>query len=231
MSPDARLRSLERSAASGDLDSQARSLLERVRAGTLTRERIVVAAFAADRAAQLALGCGRCLGCGTSWFPRPPEPPQVCPCCSFDGWARELRRFDRVAQIVAAHAVCEAAAKEVAGPRPEFDAVTILGISRVGDWIKDSTINIDGAQLLHYLLRGLSCVYWLACAASEVVWNAPRSISFDDHMRQCLADALTVLRGWEAERAAKRALIAWALCPSPSPPAPHVDPDPETTGA
>lgn len=52
---DARLRSLERAAAAGDVEAQARQLAERVRAGTLTRERLELAAYCGDAGARMAL--------------------------------------------------------------------------------------------------------------------------------------------------------------------------------
>lgn len=52
---DTRLRSLERAAAAGDVEAQARQLAERVRAGTLTRERLELAAYCSAPSARLAL--------------------------------------------------------------------------------------------------------------------------------------------------------------------------------
>lgn len=52
---DARLRSLERAAAAGDVEAQARQLAERVRAGKLTRERLELAAYCGEVAAETAL--------------------------------------------------------------------------------------------------------------------------------------------------------------------------------
>lgn len=52
---DQRLRDLERDAASGDLQTQARLLLERVRVGQLTEERLRLAAYLGDEAARVAL--------------------------------------------------------------------------------------------------------------------------------------------------------------------------------
>lgn len=52
---DQRLRDLERGAAHGDLQAQARLLLERVCVGDLTEERLRLAAYCGDEAARLAL--------------------------------------------------------------------------------------------------------------------------------------------------------------------------------
>lgn len=52
---DARLRELERQAATGDEDARARLLLERERLGHFTRERLALAAHAGDPAARRAL--------------------------------------------------------------------------------------------------------------------------------------------------------------------------------
>jgi hypothetical protein len=53
---DQRLRDLERDAAHGDLQARARLLLERVRVGDLTEERLRLAAYLGDEAARIAIG-------------------------------------------------------------------------------------------------------------------------------------------------------------------------------
>lgn len=53
---DERLRKLEREAALGGLDAQAKLILQRLRAGELTEKRIRLAAYLGDGAARLALG-------------------------------------------------------------------------------------------------------------------------------------------------------------------------------
>ncbi|MCW8139327.1 MAG: hypothetical protein KIT58_10540 [Planctomycetota bacterium] len=53
---DQRLRALERDALHGDVEAQARLLLERVRVGDLTEERLRLAAYLGDERARLALG-------------------------------------------------------------------------------------------------------------------------------------------------------------------------------
>lgn len=53
---DERLRQLEREAASGDVEARTRLLLERLRAGELTEERLKFAAHLGDEAAQQATG-------------------------------------------------------------------------------------------------------------------------------------------------------------------------------
>jgi hypothetical protein len=55
---DQRLRDLEREAARGDLQAQARLLLERVRVGDLTEEKLRLAAYLGDEAAKLAVAGG-----------------------------------------------------------------------------------------------------------------------------------------------------------------------------
>ncbi len=77
---DLRMRSLSRLSASGDLHAQARQLLERVRSGSLSRERLELAAYCGDPAARGALaegpptygharglGPGGCLPAGCCW--------------------------------------------------------------------------------------------------------------------------------------------------------------------
>lgn len=53
---DLRMRSLSRLSASGDLHAQARQLLERVRSGSLSRERLELAAYCGHVEAREALG-------------------------------------------------------------------------------------------------------------------------------------------------------------------------------
>jgi hypothetical protein len=52
---DAELRALEKRARTGDADARAKWLVARVRAGTLTRERLEAAAYAGDEGARLAV--------------------------------------------------------------------------------------------------------------------------------------------------------------------------------
>jgi hypothetical protein len=53
---DARVRDLERAAGAGDVDARARLLVERVRAGRLTQERLELAAYCGHPAAREVLG-------------------------------------------------------------------------------------------------------------------------------------------------------------------------------
>lgn len=53
--PDERTRNLERAAAQGDVDAEAKLLLERVRAGDLFEERLKLAAYLGHEAAVVAL--------------------------------------------------------------------------------------------------------------------------------------------------------------------------------
>lgn len=53
---DSRLRSAERRAASGSVEDESRVLTERLRAGTLTRERVELAAYVGHEAARAATG-------------------------------------------------------------------------------------------------------------------------------------------------------------------------------
>jgi hypothetical protein len=57
---DTALRALERAAASGGDEARARLLTARVRAGSLTMDRVGLAAFAGNKSAQLACGCCCC---------------------------------------------------------------------------------------------------------------------------------------------------------------------------
>lgn len=55
---DARLQDIRRSAALGDPGAEARLLVEGLRAGLLTRERVELAAYCGHKAARVALGNG-----------------------------------------------------------------------------------------------------------------------------------------------------------------------------
>lgn len=66
---DQRLRDLERDAAHGDLQARARLLLERVRVGELTEDKLRLAAHLGDEAACAALGTGgQRLVMNADWF-------------------------------------------------------------------------------------------------------------------------------------------------------------------
>lgn len=114
MSPDARLRSLERSAASGDLDSQARSLLERVRAGTLSRERLELAAYCGHEVAREALGGAGLVLTGKDGAGRPVDLFEAGPSVHrvhFWPWVEGLERWRMLhAPVMAAVAAARLAA-------------------------------------------------------------------------------------------------------------------------
>lgn len=228
MSPDARLRSLERSAASGDLDSQARSLLERVRAGTLTRERLELAAYCGDAAARLALNvedraswpaCGCEGGYGA-------DGPGACvrdgPLAHLGPWVRGLGRWGRPVLVRGLFLLCEEHARAVGywtwpGPCP---------LETVQAWLAGDPMAAPGATLPY---GEPLWAWWLVCAADAA--SKPWPGSFDSHVQSCLDAILPDLQRSPVREEASVAVLAWALGPSPSPPAPHVDPDPETTGA
>lgn len=77
---DLRMRSLSRLSASGDLHAQARQLLERVRSGSLSRERLELAAYCGHQGARLAIDVASVApwpGCGCG----PPEVLRACVAC------------------------------------------------------------------------------------------------------------------------------------------------------
>lgn len=114
MSPDARLRSLERAAASGDVEAQARQLAERVRAGTLTRERLELAAYCGDAAAREALGGAGLVLTGKDGAGRPVDLFEAGPSVHrvhFWPWVEGLERWRRLhAPVMAAVAAARLAA-------------------------------------------------------------------------------------------------------------------------
>lgn len=57
---DARARALERSAAAGDVEAQARALVDRVRRGELAAHMLRLMAYVGDEAARLAVGPDEC---------------------------------------------------------------------------------------------------------------------------------------------------------------------------
>jgi hypothetical protein len=73
---DARLRQLQRDAATGDLAARARLLTERVRIGDLAPDRLQLAAYLGDEAAEEALG----------------QRPHVPPTITVGRWVRGLAR-------------------------------------------------------------------------------------------------------------------------------------------
>ena len=111
---DTRLRSLERAAAAGDVEAQARQLAERVRAGTLTRERLELAAYAGHVAAREALGGSRLVVTGKDGDGLPVDLFEGGPSVHrvhFWPWVEGLERWSRMrAPVVAAVASARLAA-------------------------------------------------------------------------------------------------------------------------
>lgn len=235
MSPDARLRSLERSAASGDLDSQARSLLERVRAGTLTRERLELAAYCGDAAARCALdggppsygharglGPGGCLPAGCCW---------ACGWINLQYGMEGLGRWGEMALVRASLAAAEVAHRVPSSRWQDDPALdpALHAIVAARRWLAHP----DQAHETVWRIisaRGEGMPLW-----APTIWvrqlHTPHG---EPSWSRSAYDAVVQARltaGEQISDAIKVALIAWALGPSPSPPAPHVDPDPETTGA
>ena len=113
---DLRMRSLSRLSASGDLHAQARQLLERVRSGSLSRERLELAAYCGNEPARLTeiprqakapprnpeAACEACSDLGASIVGARDGLPLTVPCpCTdphnlpFDVWVSGLRRWGR----------------------------------------------------------------------------------------------------------------------------------------
>lgn len=116
MSRDTTLRTLARQAESGDVEAQARQLAERVRVGTLTRERLELAAYCGNAPARLTGiprqakapprnpedGCEACSDLGASIVGARDGLPVTVPCPCTDPlnfplseWVSGLRRWGR----------------------------------------------------------------------------------------------------------------------------------------
>lgn len=112
---DERLREAERKwKESGSVADEARYLLERVRVGDLTRERLELAAYCGHEGAAVATGA--------------PPPPSAC-----STWANGLAAFGRAVLVraaaeAAAHALVVWSAKFPYDPRPS-DAVEVARAS------------------------------------------------------------------------------------------------------
>lgn len=237
MSRDHTLRSLARRADSGDLDSQARSLLERVRAGTLTRERLELAAYCGHEGARAALGpfllwpecaCGRpgderaCVGCGPlatldafvgglDWRWRTDVLVRACLAAAVP--AAEAENLNRAASNA------DSCRRTVRSARDVMEAwLAVQNGQTLSEWASLTEFSVD---LPGFLPR---------VRLPNVEERRPRLRRAD------LAEAIYAASVTLATRcvgghreadaiireAIQRALIAWALCPSPSPPAPRV---------
>lgn len=121
---DSRLRQLQRDAASGgDLEAEARFLLERVRVGKLPAERLELAAYLGDPAARLAVSV--------------PGPDPTAPWTRDElaGWVVGLRRWGKVSCVRAAVAAARLALPVWERQFPQDDRPhRVLGVAE--DWIR-----------------------------------------------------------------------------------------------
>ncbi len=210
---DARLRSLERAAAGGDVEAQARQLLERVRAGTLTRERLELAAYCGDAPAREVVPATAVpVPAGPSDFPDTAGDWPSVDGAPIRPWMTGLGRWGRPLQVRALLALCEVVAEEIGywttGPCP---------IAAVRTWVDGRAARPDGAgQVLPY--GEPLWAWWLLCAADGAALPWPGS--FDSNLESCLDAALAEVERKPAHQAIRDALIAWALGPSPAKGAP-----------
>lgn len=236
MRGDAQLRTLARAAAAGDVEAQARELLERVRAGTLATERLELAAYAGHRAAQLALGVGRC-ACGA---PRAHDwrgPEKVCPVCTLERWAMRLCETwegHEACWQVAARAALAAAAYVVgrmAAPGHTYrgfrGAQPLVTAGRA--WLASPENGERDAWARRWLdINATDDEYPPGVRTSSWCPAPPGTDTLRDYPGRIRNCGYAVGSGDDDVRAAvQQALIAWALGPAPAAPAPHVDPDPE----
>ncbi len=98
---DTRLRRAARAAESGDTEAAARLLLERVRAGRLSRDRLELAAYCGSEPARLALGLGT-----HDWKS---DPALHADTATLDHFLRVVARWGGVAICLAATAAADAA--------------------------------------------------------------------------------------------------------------------------
>ncbi len=116
---DERLRRLERAAARGDLDGQARLLYERLRLGALCPERLAAAAFVGDPAARRALG----------------EVEGGPPPSLREGW-RRLRELSLDAWLRAGLAALVEVVERDDGPSPEVRALRQERLRALSRWLE-----------------------------------------------------------------------------------------------
>ncbi len=112
---DATLRRLSRQAATGDVEAQARELLERVRSGSLSRERLELAAYCGSTQAREALGGAGLVVTGKDGEGRTVDLFEAGPSVHrvhFWPWVEGLERWRRLhAPVVAAVAAARFAAQ------------------------------------------------------------------------------------------------------------------------
>lgn len=224
---DQRLRDLERDAALGDLHAQARLLLERVRVGDLTEERLRLAAYLGHEPAELARRLAAI---------SPPETP-----ADTRSLASGLRHFE---QSISVRAVVTIARSRL--PAWERWSTTdrrpLLAIEAAESWldcpcelhmsaaadahdaVRDATqplVALSSWQLRH--LNGVRSPELSVCqrakTAGYAAGEAARAAA-SGSARHASASVLRVLGHDEDEtmQVVRTALVPWALAPSRSSP-------------
>lgn len=210
---DARLRQLQRDAATGDLAARARLLNERVRIGDLAPDRLQLAAYLGDEAAEEALG----------------QRPHVPPTITIGRWVRGLARpTDGRYPDWAAQAYARAAAAAARATLPCFAGRDPAGAVRAVDaldaWIAcpcDEHGRASAAAASHvpqsppgpaglFASRGVrfaGLAILRAAAVSLVQGGAPATASASD----AAADAARATSAEVVRAAIREALVPWAL--------------------
>lgn len=210
---DARLRQLERDAATGDLTARARLLNERLRVGDLAADRLQLAAYLGDAAAEEALG------------KRPLVPPTI----TVGRWVRGLARAaDGRYPTWAAEAYARAAAAAARATLPCFagrdPAGAVRAVEALEAWIacpcdehaRASAAAASGVPVAPpgpaglFASRGVrfaGLAILRAVSVPQLQGGAPATASASD----AAADAARATSAEVVRGAIREALVPWAL--------------------
>lgn len=212
---DARLRNAER------IGTRIEVIVARLRAGTLARERLELAAFLGDRDTRGLLGDtpDRRVEDTVRTFSLPDGPKAwwYSSAAALDQWVLETRRFDFTAPYRAAVAIARANFATYLRPTPSQERYRV--VDRVEDWIL-CPCRSHSLRARSFGLRLPRWVAGLANACGDKAQHVERYVNGDaclecamhrvvDSITRRLPDSLTA--DHRLKRAAAEELIPWAL--------------------
>jgi hypothetical protein len=179
---DSRLRSLSRSALTGDPESKARLLLERARSGQLSRERLELAAYCGDDAALAVLGDvfaderGHFFDYASIGLTNPLKRESVLP-VRLDSWLSGLSRWSGAPYYSLVRAAVAAAWTALA---PWCDSTRMSG--RVGLHAKRQETERHGCTRCGPQQQALRAANeWLGCPchSHQIAWYESTEAAYD----------------------------------------------------
>lgn len=210
---DARSRLLARAAASGDLQAEARALVERVRRGDLTQERLELAAYCGHEGARVA-----CPEAGWSWPLLPSTFARHEQHEAFFGFANGLQRWAFAKGVPggaagwvlarAALAGCRAVVASLFQRNEPLGSPWVLEVLEAGeDWCDEPTSKNEDKWTIYYgcLVGEGPAVPWSFVPPFEVA--NPSS----GHFAECVMHQRREIGDQPVREGICSALTAWAL--------------------